>query len=80
VRVDGQVIVNSSPQLINAALEGMGLAYVMEQSVKEHTAREQLQPVLMDWCPSLMGFHLYYPNRRPSPALAVVIDALRYKK
>jgi DNA-binding transcriptional LysR family regulator len=80
VRVDGQIIVNNSQQIINAALEGMGLAYVLEQSVEEHIDRGRLQPVLKDWCPTLMGYHLYYPSRRPSPAFAVVIEALRYRK
>ena len=80
VRVDGQLIVNGSPQLTKAALEGMGLAYVLEESVREHIDRGELWPVLMDWCPTLMGYHLYYPSRRPSPALAVVIEALRYTK
>ena len=80
VRVDGQIIVNGSPQLINAALEGMGLAYVLRDSVQDHIDQGRLQPVLSEWCPTLMGYHLYYPSRRQSPAFALVIDTLRYKK
>lgn len=80
VRVNGQLVVNGSPQLINAALEGMGLAYVIKDAVKEHLDHGRLRPVLLDWCPILTGFHLYYPSRRQSPAFALVIETLRYRK
>lgn len=80
VRANGQVIVNGTPQLINAALEGMGLAYVLNDSVKEHIDCGRLQSVLLDWCPILTGFHLYYPSRRQSPAFELVIEALRHEK
>jgi DNA-binding transcriptional LysR family regulator len=80
VRVNGQVIVNGTPQLINAAVEGMGLAYVLNDSVKEHIDCGRLQSVLLDWCPVLTGFHLYYPSRRQSPAFELVIKALRHEK
>ena len=34
--------------------------------------------VLADWCPVRPGYRLYYPGRRhPSPAFALVVDALR---
>jgi DNA-binding transcriptional LysR family regulator len=80
VRVDGQIVVNSTPQLINAALEGIGLAYVLKDSVKEHIDRGRLRSVLVDWCPTLMGYHLYYPSRTHSPAFALVVETLRYGK
>jgi DNA-binding transcriptional LysR family regulator len=80
VRANGQVIVNGTPQLINAALEGIGLAYVLNDSVKEHIDCGRLQSVLLDWCPILTGFHLYYPSRMQSPAFELVIEALRHEK
>lgn len=80
VRVDGQLVVNGSAQLIKAALEGMGLAYVMKDAIEEHLTQGRLLPVLPDWCPVLTGFHLYYPSRRQSPAFALVIETLRLKK
>jgi len=34
--------------------------------------------VLVDWCPPFSGYHLYYPSRRqPTPAFALLVDALR---
>jgi hypothetical protein len=36
--------------------------------------------VLADWCQPFAGYHLYYPSRRqPTPAFALLVDALRYR-
>lgn len=35
--------------------------------------------VLADWCPRLSACHLYYPNRKPPAAFALVIEALKHK-
>lgn len=80
VRVDGQLVFNSSPPILNAALAGFGLAYLPEDMVLGHCAAGRLQRVLDDWCPTFPGYHLYYPSRRqPSPAFSVLVDALRYR-
>jgi hypothetical protein len=35
---------------------------------------------MKDWCPPFAGYHLYYPSRRQhSRAMAVVLEALRYR-
>jgi DNA-binding transcriptional LysR family regulator len=78
VHVDGQCIFNTTPQLLQAALDGYGFAYVPEDLVLDHVAAGRLQRVLDDWCPTFPGYHLYYPSRRQSsPAFALVLDALR---
>lgn len=78
VRVDGQLVLNTSPMLIGAATAGLGLAYVLEARVEADIAAGRLVRVLEDWCPPFPGFHLYYPSRRQlSPAFALLIDALR---
>lgn len=79
VRVDGQMTVNAEPELLKAAEEGVGLAYVWKTSVDEHLRLGTLQPVLEDWCPTQTGFHLYYPSRQQSAAFALVVETLRYK-
>lgn len=80
VRVDGQLIVNGMPQMLNAALLGLGLGFMLEEAVKEHVAEGRLLPVLEDWSPTFAGYHLYYPSRRqPSPAFALLVNALRYQ-
>ncbi|AVC46409.1 UNVERIFIED_ORG: DNA-binding transcriptional LysR family regulator [Rhizobium sophorae] len=80
VRVNGTLTFNHSPSMIDAALNGYGLAYVPESLVAEHIAQGRLILVLGDWCPLFEGYFIYYPNRRQmSPALSVIVDALRYK-
>jgi len=80
VRVDGQLVLNGTIQMLNAALAGFGLAYVPENLAQPHVAAARLKRVLEDWCPPFPGYHLYYPSRRhSSPAFALLVDALRYK-
>ncbi len=78
VRVDGQVIVNTTPHVVGAALAGLGIAYLPEEEFAPHLAQGGLVRVLEDWCPPFAGYFLYYPSRRqPSPAFSLVVDALR---
>ena len=80
VRVEGQVAVNGVPQLVSAALDGYGLAFVHEDVVAGHLQNGSLVQVLDDWCPPFPGYHLYYPSRRhPSPAFTTLVDALRHR-
>jgi DNA-binding transcriptional LysR family regulator len=65
---------------LNSALDGLGVAYIPEDQVLPHIAEGRLIRVLDDWCPSFPGYHLYYPSRRhSSPALALLVDVLRYR-
>jgi DNA-binding transcriptional LysR family regulator len=80
VRVDGQLTFNATAQLLNAALVGLGLAYIPEGMVQAYIAKGRLVRVLADWCPPYSGYHLFYPSRRQSSAaFSVVVDALRYR-
>lgn len=80
VRVEGQLVFNTIALRLNAALAGLGLAYLPEDAVAPHLASGRLVDVLADWCPPFAGYHLYYPSRRQtSPAFALVVDALRYR-
>ncbi|KQM79664.1 LysR family transcriptional regulator [Xylophilus sp. Leaf220] len=78
VRVQGQTVFNTTALMLQAALDGMGFAYVPFDLVRPHIDAGRLVPVLEDWWPSFPGYHLYYANRRQiAPALALVIEALR---
>ena len=80
VRVEGQLVFNTTAQILNAALAGFGLAYVPEDLAQRHVAKGRLKRVLEDWCPPFSGYHLYYPSRRQSSAaFALVVDALRHR-
>lgn len=79
VQVLGQMIFNTSPQMLTAALEGYCLTYAPEDVVKAHISAGQLIQVLEDWCPKIPGYHLYYPSRRQAlPAFSLVVQALRF--
>lgn len=79
VRVDGQLVFNSSNLILHAALEGRGLAYLTEGQMESYLADGRLVRVLEDWCEPFSGYHLYYPSRRqPTAAFALLVDALRY--
>jgi DNA-binding transcriptional LysR family regulator len=80
VRVEGQLVFNNIALRVNAALAGLGLAYLSEDQVQEHAAEGRLVRVLGDWCPPFSGYHLYYPSRRQAaPAFALLVEALRYR-
>lgn len=80
VRVQGPLIVNDSSLALAAAIEGHGLASLMEDHVLPEIAAGRLERVLEDWCPPFAGFHLYYPDRRQlPPAFALLVAALRYR-
>lgn len=78
VRVEGQLVFNSIALRLSAALAGFGLAYLPEDQVQAHLADGRLARMLDDWCPPFAGYHLYYPSRRqPTPAFALLVEALR---
>jgi DNA-binding transcriptional LysR family regulator len=78
VRVQGRLAFNTVTLIRNGALEGLGVAHLPEDLVDADIQRGRLVRVLADWCPSRPGYHLYYPSRRqPSPAFALVVEALR---
>jgi len=80
VRVDGQLVLNGVFEVLDAALAGLGLAFVPEDLVQPHLAKGRLKRVLEDWCSPWSGYHLYYPSRRqPSAAFALLVEALRYR-
>src|SRR5712691_113775 len=80
VRVEGQPVLNGTTPMIDAALAGLGLAYVPQDLAQPHLDSGLLTRVLEDWCPPYSGYHLYYPSRRQSsPAFALLVDALRYR-
>jgi DNA-binding transcriptional LysR family regulator len=80
VRVEGQLVYNTTAQMLNAAIAGLGLAYMPEGLVQPFVAKRRLKRVLEDWCLPYSGYHLYYPSRRqPSAAFALLVRALRYR-
>lgn len=78
VRVEGPLILNDIPMILNAAAEGLGLACVMEDQAQVLLESGRLERVLEDWCPPFAGYHLYYPDRRQlPPAFTLLVSHLR---
>lgn len=74
----GPLIVDDAELLVRAAIDGAGLAFMLEAQVAAHLASGALVRVLEDWCPPFAGYFLYYPSRRQQPAaLAALVDTLR---
>src|SRR5438034_3795436 len=62
VRDEGQLVLNGTTQMLNAALAGLGLAYVPQDLAQPHLDTGLLTRVLEDWCPPFPGYHLYSPS------------------
>ena len=78
VDVSGPLLLDDGALMVQAALDGVGLAHLHKGLVADHIARGELVCVLEDWCPVLPYFFLYYPGRRQVPApLRAFIDMVR---
>ncbi|MGO3423944.1 MAG: LysR family transcriptional regulator [Pseudoalteromonas distincta] len=78
VRVEGQFTANKSTFIREAALDGLGVAYVPEDMILEDVAAGRLKRVLDAWCDSFPGYYLYFPNRSHySPAFSLFVEAMR---
>lgn len=78
VAVAGPLITNDQSLLVSAALQGLGLCYLSEGSVRPHLASGALASVLTDQMPTSDGLFLYYPNRAHIlPKLRVFLDYVR---
>jgi DNA-binding transcriptional LysR family regulator len=78
VAVDGPLTVNDSDLMLQAALGGVGIAYLLDRQARPDVAAGRLRRVLQDWSPRFPGFYLYQPGRRQMPpALRAFIDVLR---
>jgi DNA-binding transcriptional LysR family regulator len=79
-RVNGQATFNSAYQIVNAALSGVGLAFIPADLAEPHVLDGRLVSVMENWCPTFPGLHAYYLSRRHSSrAFSLVIDAIRYQ-
>lgn len=80
VRVEGPLAFNNTEMIAQAAVEGFGLGFVMENAVADRLKDGSLVTVLDDWCPPFSGYYLYYPSRRqPTAAFSLFVEALRYR-
>ena len=80
VRIEaaGPYTINDTQTTLDAAVGGIGLAYVLERRVVREIEAGALRVVLPSWASTGAGLHMYYPGRRHShPALRGLIDVVR---
>lgn len=81
LQVKGRLILNDSETLVRAALDSLGIAYMINGYIEPLIEQGRLVRVLQEWSPVLPALHLYYPDRRRVPAkLRVLINFLRAER
>jgi DNA-binding transcriptional LysR family regulator len=76
--VDGPLVLDDDALMIEAARDGVGIAYVYEAMVRNELARGDLVAVLSAWNAPATRFFLYYPGRRNlPPPLRAFVDFIR---
>lgn len=80
VLVNGRLLINDAELMARAAVDGLGLAYLLDSHVRELIAKKRLVRVLDGFCPPFPGFHLYYPSRaQMAPKLKALIDFFKWR-
>ena len=78
VAVDGPLVVNDTDLALDAAIGGVGIAFVFDVAAAPHVASGRLVRLLERWSPKFPGFFLYYPKQRHiRPALRAFVAFLR---
>ena len=78
IDVDGPMTLGNTNLMVEAALAGIGIAWVPEPQVREHIANGRLIRLLAEWSPTMSGLCLYYSaNRHPPTAFRIFTQALR---
>jgi DNA-binding transcriptional LysR family regulator len=78
IAVNGRILVNDSDFMVSAALDGLGLAYVLESAVRADLRDKRLVRALDAFCVPFPGFFLYYPSRAHlAPKLQALVDHLK---
>jgi DNA-binding transcriptional LysR family regulator len=78
IDVSGPLVLNHSGMMVEAALQGVGIAFVPERYARADILAGRLVPLLEDWSPVFPSMSLYYPGHRHVPSgLRAFIDVLR---
>lgn len=78
VDVPGQLTLDNNTLMVEAAIDGLGIAYVPQPYADAAIAEGRLVAVLLDWCPPEPGLALYYSGHRQIPTtLRAFIDVLK---
>jgi DNA-binding transcriptional LysR family regulator len=79
--LSGPLTFNEPDLMLQAAIDGLGVAYVLEHEAAAPIATGRLVRILENWTPAFPGFFLYYPSRKQvSPVLAALLTLLRARR
>lgn len=74
----GSLTLNNSALMVEAAVAGLGIAYVPERYARRHLGDRQLVTLLDDWTVASAGIALYFPQHRHMPvALRLFVDRVK---
>lgn len=78
VAIDGPLISNMKDFGVQAAVDGVGVAFASQQLIAPHIAEGRLVALLETWSAPFPGYYLCYPaQRQMAPPLRAVIDTIR---
>ncbi|MBB6487779.1 LysR family transcriptional regulator [Rhizobium lusitanum] len=78
VAIDGPLISNTKDLAVQAAVDGVGIAFASQQLIAPHLAEGRLVALLENWSAPFPGYYLCYPaQRQMAPLLRAVIDTIR---
>ena len=80
IDVPGNLTLDNTQLMVEAAEDGLGIAYVPEDYARIALKEGRLIAVLEDWCPPVPGLFLYFSGNRHVPAaLRALIEMVREK-
>ena len=78
IDVEGPLTLTDQLLMVDAAIDGIGIAFVPDFLAAAALKDGRLESVLEDWCPAFPGVCLYYPgHRHVSTGLRALIDTVR---
>ncbi|MCS3740113.1 MULTISPECIES: LysR family transcriptional regulator [unclassified Rhizobium] len=78
VAVNGPLILSDKETALNAALQGVGIGFAVEDTVADYIGQGRLVSCLEAWSAPFPGWFVCYPQQRQmAPALRAFIDAVR---
>jgi DNA-binding transcriptional LysR family regulator len=78
VETGGPVILDDEELMVDAAIKGLGIAYVASLAAKAALAEGRLRRVLAAWTPASERIAIYYPGHRAvPPALRAFLDVVK---
>lgn len=78
IEVGGPVILDDEELMVDAAVNGLGIAYVASPAAETALTEGRLRQVLTAWAPAPEGVAVYYPGHRAVPsALRAFLDVVK---